>query len=257
MMPRWLWPFLASVCLVMVTAIWPMTDTSSLAPGVTAFENGAYDEALSLWETDQPSPAVLRNRAIVHLETGRPLPALADLRTALERSPRDPVLLDLLGEARRQLDATPPEPALAAPDWTRFITPDELLAIAMCGWCLCAGLTWFWWFHAGPIVPVLGLTLAGLLCTGLGLRGLEHHANTHIDVVGTNGAQMRVLPRPEAAVSSRLPGGTEVRVETTRGGFARVRTGEGSVGWVPASTLLLAQPTSNESPAPPATTETP
>ena len=69
MMPRWLWPFLASVCLVMVTAIWPMTDTSSLAPGVTAFENGAYDEALSLWETDQPSPAVLGNRAIVHLDS--------------------------------------------------------------------------------------------------------------------------------------------------------------------------------------------
>lgn len=172
-----------------------------------------------------PSAGLLRAHATVAWHDDDPATALAALRAAAARAPRDPDVAHDLGFVRARFDPRPPEPPATLPSWTTVLTPGELGTLALLAWALASWSATRARRH--PAVPLGWGALAVALSVVTVLGG-----RTDPIVVARGTLAGRAIPDPAASASVTWPAGTELHVVGVRGGLVRVRDGRDSTAWV-------------------------
>lgn len=220
-----------------------------LDDGADAYERGDWPAAIQAWESiPSPSGKVLYNLGNAHYRSTDPARAVAYYRSAARFRPRDGNLAHSLAIARGRLD-NPPPPADPPRMWQAFLTSGELgvLGLLLLGAGSVVGV-WQrrreqpWWGAA--IAWVVGAVV--VLTAVLGLAAADQQP---VAVVVDAEAVVRESARPDARQAFVLPPGSEVRIERALGGFYRIETGDGRLGWVPTGAVFasgLGPPPSEE-----------
>jgi hypothetical protein len=209
----------------------------------------------SHWASGSRTPDVARNLAQARLLAGDLGRAIRDYRRGLSVAPQDPDLRRGLQRAREQVaypltgdvaQAARPQEHLSTIE--RIGIPLSRLALAVLalwiigwfvlarGWLTCrGGLTLF-----GGAIVVAALLLGG------GLVWEDGHAKAQWSMptaVATAPVELRTGNSDEypRRLDNKLPAGVEVQILGERGGWLHVELADGSAGWLPASSVVVAE----------------
>ncbi|MEN0067538.1 MAG: hypothetical protein AAGA48_35730 [Myxococcota bacterium] len=222
-----------------------------VADGAAIYDENRVDDAVTTWsevdEAGPPSGIVLYNIGTAWLRKGDAPQAIAHLRAAGARRPRDGAVNHNLALARAELGAVPPPVGLAA-GWMAVVTPGELAAL---GWLLIllgSGMVVAHVVRANNADPLrrsaagvggLGLVLAGLGIGYVAVQGATDHRRHPVAVVAVESTPLRDSPRVDAQSRSRLRLGSEVRLEQQMGDFWLVVDGKERRGWVARAAMVV------------------
>lgn len=209
-----------------------------LEDGALAYDNGDWPAAIEAWQSiDSPNGKTLYNLGNAHYRSAEPARAVAYYRSAARYRPRDSNLAHSLAIARGHLD-NPPPPVDPPRPWQAFLTSGELgvLGLVALGAGSLVGVVQRrrrqpWWGAA--IAWLVGLLL--VVTAVLGVSAADLHP---VVVVVDAPAVVRESARPDARQTFVLPPGSEVRIERALGGFYRIETGDGRMGWVPTGAVF-------------------
>lgn len=214
--------------------------SSELQAGVRTWSAEAPSVALEAWSLDNatlpPSGTRLYDLGVAWWHAGDDARALAYWRAARELHPRSTDLAHNLALVRAEQEGAP-TPVGAAHPWMALVTPGEVGVLAFLLW-LMASVRLVRWRRAGGELPVgTGATVLGALAlSAVALSGREAQLHRPPGVV-LEVAAGREAPALAARDRFTLPAGSEVRVQSRRGPFLLVETGDGDRGWMLADVL--------------------
>jgi hypothetical protein len=218
-----------------------------LESGAEEWASGQQKEATARWEKvasdGSASASIWYNLGNARYAAGDRSRAIAAWRAARWLDPRDSDATHNLALVRGETEGLP-DPAGPTWGYTQFVRPEELAMVA--AMLLGASSVFAWRRHRSgepPISAVVGaIFVAGTSTAALAIGALRDFAEHPPAVVVDHRIPLRETPAVEAVTQGELLPGTEVRVESTLGEFARVTVGDGRRGFVAVESLVFVRP---------------
>jgi len=224
-------------------------DAAVFEQGVEAYRAGDLETAQTHWESLLRADAevdradVLYDLGNVAWRRGDALQAAARYTACIRLAPRHRDAWYNLEFVRSQAGLEPADRGDLAATGERLLdvlTRDEAAWLALAGVLVFAGSLLFEALRGGALGRRLALA-GGLICVVGGLPW-AHRWLQPVEapwfVVQADGAALRSEPREAGAVVGRLDPGTEAWPVDSLPGWERVRTPQGSQGWVAADAVL-------------------
>jgi hypothetical protein len=255
---------LLSMVLLLSASAGGETPEDIFKRGNTAFESGAYENALSeynaLLEMGHATPAVHYNLGCTYFAANHLGEAVLAFERANLYSPR-------FGDLRHNLDVIRDD-YLADHDivtyrrgglegsienLVNYLTGNEWLVMTSLLFWLCVASLWLRFMMSSPawrlglLYAFLSLSfcvLAGVACCSA--RIMQDQPGRH-GIVLVDELQVQQSPSLGQNALFRLHPGTGVRIEDWRGSWLFVRIRNGAAGWAPASEIGIILPASDNS----------
>jgi tetratricopeptide (TPR) repeat protein len=241
---------LKKIPVILIFAALPFTGfseetalTESVNP-LKSYDSGDFAKSADYYrrnlDMSSPDPAILYNLANCLYQQGEPAQALVLYERALLLSPRDSDIRENLNLVCRKL-MLPETGKLETPkdliiNLRDVLRPDEWILIGAMLW-VCAGLALaFRRKFASPANLIAVLSAIGLffaLTAIASISQLNSPYSSKTAVVVMKNIQVYLLPSENSKQADfRISCGEKVRIEEERESWLRVRTGNGSEGWI-------------------------
>ena len=224
--------------------------------GLAAYQKHDFEAARDRFrEAVEQGPVtarLLHNLALAYYQTNQRAYALAYWRKALVADPRYPAALTGRELLETHMHMRPFETSGFSLSVRHALEP---VSGFLTSWALAVLIAAFAWAtlrflnarrtardeeRAGPGLPVTAAALGILMLATAGVLALKLTYELHPRAtVVANQAGAKSLPTPESATLFELSSGGEVLVKRTDDAWAQVQTGDGSVGWVKTSDIVV------------------
>jgi tetratricopeptide (TPR) repeat protein len=238
--------------LTLFLAISPLIKASTneaFETGVTAFNNGEIEAAISAWESvEGESAALYYNLGNAWFRNGNAGLAVLHYERALKLDPRDEDVLNNLSVVQESLIdkfELLPQPVYKtvilgflkmAP--LSFWTVGALVLLMLSAG-LFAGFIFMHQRRKGLLVAFLSTLLAGLIFWGIAeLRYQQVDAIKDVVVLSPN-VYVKTAPTETGSDSFILHEGTKARLLDTHEQWMKIRLPDGKIGWAPKSALEI------------------